>query len=279
MEERALARGETHVIANSEMVRRDVQARYGLADERVTVIHNGVDLQRFHPRLRATAGAAKRRELGLGPAECVLLFLGTGYARKGLDLVLEAFARVLADWPEAHLVVAGFDSARARFEARAAELDIAGRTRFVGGTLAPEELYAAADLYVLPTRYDPFASSTLEALASGLPVITSTTNGGGELIDPGVQGALVELAGGAQALAAELVRWCEPERRAQAARAARARAEEHGDESKFAAAERLFAELASRRDARTLRRELREATPETGQGCMEVPRDIRSGRA
>ena len=251
IEERALARDATHVLANSEMVRRDVQARYGLPDERISVIHNGVDLERFHPRLRASAGAEKRRELGLSARECVLLFLGTGYARKGLDLVLEALPRVLAARPEARLVVAGFDSARARFEARAAELGIAARTRFVGGTLAPEQLYAAADLYVLPTRYDPFANSTLEALAAGLPVITSTTNGGGELIEPGVQGACIEVGAGAGALGEELVRWCEPERRMSGARAARARAEEHGEESKFRAAEALFERLvaAPRTDA------------------------------
>jgi len=137
------------------------------------------------------------------------------------------------------------------FVARARELGIASHARFVGGTLAPEELYAAADLYVLPTRYDPFANSTLEALAAGLPVITSTTNGGGELIDPGVQGALVEAAQGAEPLAEELVRWCEPERRASGARAARARAEEHGEESKFLAAEALFERLAARRTERS----------------------------
>src|SRR5262249_22466878 len=72
-EERALADPATHVIVNSTMVRRDVQARYGLHDERVRVIHNGVDLERFHPRLRAGVGAAKRRELGLAPADCAVL--------------------------------------------------------------------------------------------------------------------------------------------------------------------------------------------------------------
>ena len=253
IEERALAQPGTHVIANSAMVRRDVAARYGIAGERVSVIHNGVDLARFHPRLRATVGAAKRRELGLARGDCAVLFLGTGYARKGLDLVLEAFPRGLAERPEARLVVAGFDSARARHEARAAELGLAGRARFVGGTLAPEELYAAADVYVLPTRYDPFANSTLEALAAGLPVITSTTNGGGELIDPGVHGALVEVGAGAAPLAAELGRWCDPERRAAAAPAARARAEEHGDAAKFRATEELFERLAAERSAGALR--------------------------
>src|SRR6185503_5319139 len=200
IEERALSDGRTHVIANSHMVRRDVRARYGIGDERVSVIHNGVDLERFHPRAKAGAGATKRRELGFAARDCVVLFLGTGYARKGLDLVLEAFPALLHARPEARLVVAGFDSARARYEARAAELGLRGRAVFVGGTLAPDSLYAAADLYVLPTRYDPFANSTLEALASGLPVLTSTTNGGAELIDAGVHGTAIEVARGSAPL-------------------------------------------------------------------------------
>ena len=254
IEERALAQPATHVVTNSEMVRRDVLARYAIDGERVTTIHNGVDLERFHPRLRAEAGAARRRELGLGPDETVVLFLGTGYARKGLDVVLEAFPQVRAAHPAARLVVAGFDSARPRYEARARELGCADVTHFVGGTLAPETLFAAADLYVLPTRYDPFANSTLEALASGLPVITSRSNGGAELIDEGVHGALLDVgphAGSDVAAVADLARlvteWCEPERRRAGARAARARAEEHGDGSKFRAAEALFERVAERR--------------------------------
>lgn len=246
IEERALASPELHVIVNSHMVRRDVEARYGLARERLSVIHNGVDLERFHPRRRALEGAAKRRELGFEANDCVVLFLGTGYARKGLDLVLEAFPALLAARPAARLLVAGFDSAHARYAARARELGLAGRVRFAGGTLAPEGLYAAADLYVLPTRYDPFANSTLEALASGLPVVTSTANGGAELLDAGLQGEALELGAGPGGLAEALARWCAPERRAAGARAARARAEEHGQEAKFAAAEELLTRLAAR---------------------------------
>jgi UDP-glucose:(heptosyl)LPS alpha-1,3-glucosyltransferase len=247
IEERALAPGGAHVLVNSHMVRRDVEARYRLGTERVSVIHNGVDLERFHPRRRAREGAAKRVELGLDPRATVVLFLGTGYARKGLDLLLEAFVRVAAARPEAVLVVAGFDSDAPRYAARAAELGFARRTRFTGGTLAPEVLYAAADLYVLPTRYDPFANSTLEALASGLAVITSDANGGAELLEPGVHGAVVPLAPGIEPLAEALLGWSERERLAAAAPRARERAEQHGEELKFAEAERLFTRLARTR--------------------------------
>jgi UDP-glucose:(heptosyl)LPS alpha-1,3-glucosyltransferase len=243
IEERALRDEHVHVIVNSHMVRRDVRARYGLGDERLSVILNGVDLARFHPSAKDAAGAAKRRELGLGRRDCVVLFLGTGYARKGLDLVLEAFPRLAAQRGDVRLLVAGFDSARARYEARAAELGLGARAVFVGGTLAPETLYAAADVYVLPTRYDPFANSTLEALASGLPVVTSTTNGAAELLDEGC-GSSLEVAAGPEPLADALVRWTAPERRRAGAAAARARAEEHGEESKFRVTEALLERLA-----------------------------------
>ena len=144
--------------------------------------------------MRAGAGAALRAELGFAAGEPVVLFLGTGYARKGLDLLIDAFPALLAREPRARLLVVGYDSARASFEQRARELGIAGRVTFSGGRADPEAWYTAADLYALPTRYDPAAYTTLEALASGLPVITSTTNGAGELIEPRVQGSLVDVA-------------------------------------------------------------------------------------
>lgn len=245
------AGARTRVIVNSEMVRRDVLARYALDPARVVTIHNGVDLERFHPRLRAAgaAGAALRAELGLARDDLAVLFLGTGYARKGLDIVLAAFPALAAAEPRASLVVCGFDSDRPRHEARAAELGIADRARFLGGRLDPEAVYAACDLYVLPTRYDPFANATLEALACGLPVITSASNGGAELLTPGVEGAVVDVtaAGAEAALERALLAWSRDGRARAAAGAARALAERHGDGSKFAAAEAVLAAVAGER--------------------------------
>ncbi len=248
IEERALASAAcARVIVNSEMVRRDAQARYALPDEKIETIYNGVDLERFHPRLRATRGAELRSELGLSAGELVVLFLGSGYARKGLDLLLQAFPRLARERPEARLVVAGFDSLRRRFEERARALGLGRSALFLGGRLDPEACFAAADLFALPTRYDPFANATLEALASGIPVITSTHNGGGELIEPLVQGTVVDLAGGSEALAEALLFWVDRERAERGGRAARALAERHGERSKLERAEALFQEVAAAR--------------------------------
>lgn len=186
--------GRPLVICNSHLVERDVIARHGLDPARVRVIHNGTDTERFHPRLRTTEGTTLRAELGWGADEEVLLFLGTGYGRKGLGAVLEAAARLAPTRPALRLLVVGYDSAQKDFEARAKALGIAKLTRFLGGRRDAERCFAAADVYALPTRYDPFANSTLEAMASGLPTITTPTNGGSELIEPGVSGHVLASA-------------------------------------------------------------------------------------
>ena len=207
IEERALAPGAyRRVIANSHMVRRDVIERYAVPEERLRVIYNGVDTRRFDPRLRASDGARLRRELGIGGDEIAILFLGTGYGRKGLALVLEAFPAVLRERPNAKLVVVGRDSGQARYERMAARLGLAQRTIFLGERKDAETCYAAADVYALPTRYDPFANSTLEALASGLPVVTSDRNGGAEILTGG-SGSVLERLDDPGLLARELVSW------------------------------------------------------------------------
>jgi len=250
-ERRALAPGAySAVIVNSGLVARDARERYGIVRERLHVVQNGVDLARFHPRLRATAGAEVRAELGLGPTDVVLLFLGTGYARKGLDAVLRAFAALRAETPALRLVVAGHDSSAARYRALADRLGVGADARFLGVRRDPERVFAAADVYALPTRYDPFANATLEALATGLPTLTTAWNGGSELIEPGVQGDVLAEPD-PDALAAALRPWLDPERRRAGAAAARELAEAHGIEAKL---DRTLAILAAAAEERAARR-------------------------
>jgi UDP-glucose:(heptosyl)LPS alpha-1,3-glucosyltransferase len=172
------------ILCNSRFVADYIARRHGVPASRLEVIYNGVDLERFHPRLREPALQSLRAELGLdGP---VALFAGSGFARKGLDRAIDGFARSGA---KGTLLVAGSGDGAA-FRAQAESLGVAARVRFLGLRADLPALCAAADLFVLPTRYDPFANACLEAMAAGAPVATTLDNGACELIEPGVTGFL-----------------------------------------------------------------------------------------
>jgi UDP-glucose:(heptosyl)LPS alpha-1,3-glucosyltransferase len=260
IERRALAPGRfVRVVTNSDLVKRDVMARHGVAADRIDVIYNGVDLERFHPRQRAGAGARLRAACGFAAENVVLLFLGTGYGRKGLGALLEAFPQLLRERPNARLLVVGYDSGAGRFEQRARELGVAAATRFLGGRRDAEACYGAADLYVLPTRYDPFANSTLEALASGLPVITTSTNGASELLEEGEHGSVLRDAGNVQDLLRSLRFWTSDQRPPHTAIAARQLAERHPQQRTAAETAEILAGVAASGERTAVRRALQSA--------------------
>jgi UDP-glucose:(heptosyl)LPS alpha-1,3-glucosyltransferase len=169
------------VICNSHMVKEEVRRHFGLDEARLRVIYSGVDLTAFHPDLRRAWRARKREELGIAPAAPVFLFVGSGFGRKGLPQLLRALSGVR----DAHLVVVGADKELARM--RAANR-ASGRVHFTGGQDDVKPWYGMADCFVLPTLYDPFPNAALEAMACGLPVITSLQCGAAELIESGVEG-------------------------------------------------------------------------------------------
>ncbi len=200
------------VICNSRMVRNDIMARFGLPEEKLPVIYNGVDLEYFHPRLRDQHRDAMRAKVGAGGTAKVILFVGSGFERKGLPTLLEAMQDV-----DAELWVIGRDKSQAAMERRAQALGIAARVRFFGGQSDVRPFYGAADLFALPTLYDPFPNAALEALACGLPLVTTTTCGAAELVDAD-NGAVVN-AGDAMSLAQLLNSlFSVPERMREAAR-------------------------------------------------------------
>ncbi len=252
IEARALAKDAYRaIVTNSAMVKRDVIQRHGVPPEKVRVIHNGVDLERFHPRRKRDEGAKLRTELGLSSEARVLLFLGTGYARKGLDLVLDAFTEVVAKQPETRLVVVGRDSTPGSWRSLADGLGIADKVRFLGERRDAQACFAAADVYALPTRYDPFANSTLEALATGVPTVTSETNGAAELLEHRVQGSVLssELPdeSRARALAVELLHWLDRDVARAGGERARALAEQHGHDACAAKSRAVLRELVPSR--------------------------------
>ncbi len=162
------------VIGASSTIRKELTSLCGIPDTKVGVVLNGVDLTEFHP------GTENRMALGLPEGVFLALFAGdirTG--RKNLDGVLRALLSV----PAVHLAVAG-RVAGSPWPALADELGIADRVHFLDFRTDLASLMRAADCFVFPSRYEACALVLVEALASGLPVITAQTTGGAEAVGP-----------------------------------------------------------------------------------------------
>ena len=185
--EEAVFRDPRQIIqCNSRMVAAEIGERYRLPPDRIAVIYNGVDTVRFRARRHPGEAISMRADLGVdGP---LALFVGHGFARKGLARAIDGLAE---SGVSATLLVAGRGDPRP-YERQARARGVSRRVRFLGPRSDLETLYAAADLFVLPTHYDAFANVCLEAMASGLPVATTPTNGAAELIVHGVNGFVCE---------------------------------------------------------------------------------------
>jgi UDP-glucose:(heptosyl)LPS alpha-1,3-glucosyltransferase len=166
------------VVCISKMVRDDIRAHFDFPDERLHVIYNAVDPHEFGLAVR-NERAATRAALGLADGHVAFLLVGSGYPRKGVSRAIHALARLPAD---ARLVVVGRDKDPARYVRLARRAGVANRVVFAGPRRDPRPYYGAADAFVLPTLYDPLSNAVLEALACGLPVVTSTRCGAGELV-------------------------------------------------------------------------------------------------
>jgi UDP-glucose:(heptosyl)LPS alpha-1,3-glucosyltransferase len=223
--------GPRCIIANSDMVRRELVRHHPHLTDRIRVVYNGADLDRFSPTLKSSHRTSVRGELGIPQDALVGVFVGHDWRRKGLFTFLEALgilARRSAPYAPARdaygIVVGRGDSRQA--EAFAVEAGAAGRVRFVGPG-RPDRYYGAADLSVLPSYYDPCANVTLEALACGLPVITSVFNGAFELLTPGLNGFYVRDASDSAQLAGFIEYYADGARLEAGSGAAQALALEH----------------------------------------------------
>jgi len=173
------------VICNSRMVQEEILHHFPVLPEKLHVIYSGVDLEAFHPRLKEAHRQSVRAQLGIPGDATLFLFVGSGFERKGLAALLRALASLP---PTAHLAVLGYDRRAPHYQRLANTLGIAGRVYFLGPQADVKPYYGAADALALPTLYDPFPNAALEALACGLPLITSTKSGAAELIRDGENG-------------------------------------------------------------------------------------------
>ena len=200
------------IIANSHRGKREIIDHYGYPPDRIHVIHNGVDCERFHPPENKPSSE-----------RVTLLFAGTGFERKGLHFAIQALSR-LPGHVELEVVGKGDIGPYQRL---AGVLGIASRVRFLGKDHDMTAIYHRADMLVHPAIYEPFANVCMEAMACGLPVATSRINGVSEVIEPAKNGAIIEQPEDIEALAAVIRPFLDADFRRAAGIHARKTAEAH----------------------------------------------------
>jgi len=179
--------GLKRVIANSRQVRDEIIRHYGVDPARIRVIYNGLDRERFQP-LAAGERADTRRRLGAPDNGEIVLFVGSGFERKGLSYLLQAFGRLKDNAHQLWVVGKGHT---APYRWLAARLGLKDRVRFWGPVAETAPYYQAATVLALPTLYDPCSNVVLEALACGTPVVTTAANGAAEFLTPGENGMIM----------------------------------------------------------------------------------------
>jgi UDP-glucose:(heptosyl)LPS alpha-1,3-glucosyltransferase len=201
------------IITNSQRGQEEIGRHYGVPGTRMLTIYNGVDTDRFHAGVRHRFRETQRAAWGVSSADLVLLFVGSGFYRKGLGCLIEAMGELRRRGvPNVRLVVVG-KGRLTPYQRLTRKVAVADVVRFEGLRADVERCYAGADLFVLPTLYDPFANTCLEAMACGLPVLTTAVNGATELMRDGMDGCVLGDAPSAEAVADVLQRMLAWERR------------------------------------------------------------------
>ena len=191
---------EAHIVVSQSMKGEFVR-HYGDAAESIIVIPNGVDLKMFNPANRPLYRDRVRQKHGISNGDFTLMFAGSYWERKGLRYIIEALS--LLPRLDVKLLIVG--SGDEKFYGEIAELkQVRERIIFVSRSSNLWEYYAASDVFVFPTIYEPFGLVIIEAMASGLPVITSRVAGAADFITDGVDGLLLSDPGDTNNLAAKI---------------------------------------------------------------------------
>lgn len=167
------------VASISRLVGDDLERRFAIPRVKIEVLYNGVDLDRLRPAPDSRLRDEVRRRLAIGATAPVVIFIGSGFARKGLRGLIEA-------WPmldtKPYLIVAGHDRAPGLYQALARRLQVERRILFLGRRNDTADLLAASDALALPSLFEAFGNVVLEAMASGVPVLTGARCGAAEVL-------------------------------------------------------------------------------------------------
>jgi len=200
--ERRIYRSDSvrRIVAQSQLDRRLVIEHYRINEDKIRVVYNGVDTEVFHPGVRADAEQV-RRGLGVPMNVPLVVYASMDFKGKGLRSTFRALKTT--KHREAWLLVLGTGPVR-QFARIARDMGISDRVIFGGHRSNIQQYYGAGDLFVLPSTYEPFPNVNLEAMACGLPVLTTATTGGAEVIVEGTNGYLIPHVNAVEEMVARL---------------------------------------------------------------------------
>jgi UDP-glucose:(heptosyl)LPS alpha-1,3-glucosyltransferase len=228
------------VIAISDKVKEDILRWYAIPEEKVAVIYNGVDLEQFHPRNRRYREEIRKRH-GIRD-EFVLLFISNNFRMRGLGHLLNALADIKREtFPPFRLIVLGRDQ-KGPYLRLARRFGLLNEIVFAGSTEEPEKYYGAADLFILPSFYDACSLALLEALASGLPVVTSASTGASGILDDPGEGWVIENPADRGALKMAIAHFVDEDVRSRASQQARGKVEAYSEQENFGKVIKIFQE-------------------------------------
>ncbi len=172
------------IIVNSSFVKDQILRYYSTDSHKIHVVHNGVEWNEMEKDFNAASlqKESLAKSLGLDPQRFHFLFIGHNFQRKGLSLLLQGLSRLKRR--DFHLSIVGTDKHQNRYQKQASKLGLSDNVTFFYAQSDTRPFYQIADALVIPSLYDPFANVTVEALAMGLFVISSKTNGGHEVLNP-----------------------------------------------------------------------------------------------
>ncbi len=200
IEKRQLQQGNRRILAISNIVKKEISAVYGVPGDSIEVVYDGIDTNVFNPDKKGLYRTKIREELGIPQESPLILFLGNGFKRKGLETLLNSIS-YLQD-KNVYCLAVGGDSSLQSYRELADKSGIGNRVVFTGAQKGPERFYAAADIFVLPSLQEAFGNSVLEAMACGVPAITTKVAGASELMIEGLERFILRDPKDARSLAA-----------------------------------------------------------------------------
>lgn len=234
------------IIAISDMVRRDMAVAFGVDEEQIRLVYNGIDQERF--RSRDPLQRRHLREQLRFNEEVLFLFMAYDFRKKGVRYLLEAAGELRARvGPGRFGVVIVGGSPSPSLQRQVNKLQLADIVMFPGPTKEPEAFYNACDVFVLPTFYDACSLVVFEAMAAGLPAITTIHNGAAGIISNGVDGMVIKDPRNIKELSDSMERFLHGDKLQSAGLAARHKASKYTLEANHRQLVNIMREVADRK--------------------------------